>query len=176
MTNEPTNVDARVLQQTISDHLPILVNIEIPVIEKSHSRKTFMKVDYNHARRLLLACQADIIYHTDVNTEFSNLIQILKDIIKNSQREIWKRSYDEPICAWMTNNILDLLKVKDYWYHKWTHNKGNGFYLSEYKEAHNKTVSVLCQRKRDYYSGLITRDSIPVVASNQTILRGSGKL
>lgn len=59
----------------------------------------------------------------------------------------------------MTRQILDVIKKKDYWYHKWRHNKSNEYYLRQFKHTRNKTVALMRTRKKEFYSSLITHAS-----------------
>lgn len=152
LTNIDTGAHAGVYQTPISDHLPIFVNVDTPPAIKENKSRTDIKLDYESFRKKLLLLNTDLIYHEDVNIEFSNLITTLVDLIKNSSRSTTASRRYKPICPWMTEEILNVLKKKDYWYHKWLHHRSNQYYLYQFKCARNKSVSLMRARKKEYFA------------------------
>lgn len=152
LTNIDAGVSAGLYQTPISDHLPIFVKANISPIIKVNKPGHITRINYESFRNKLLLISTDLIYHEDVNIEFSNLINTLVELIKCSSRnEVSSQRY-KPICPWMTEEILNILRKKDYWYHKWLHHKGNEYYLYQFKCARNKSVSLMRARKKEYFT------------------------
>lgn len=101
----------------------------------------------------------DDIYDNDVNTEFYNLIRILKNAVNKCRHVLPTHSYQLPICPWMNEEILQLLKTKNFWYNKWKRQNTNSYYLGQYKLLRNKCVMIIRARKKQYYSRCIQEET-----------------
>lgn len=137
LTNVDADVHAGVFNEPIADHLPIFIVLNNLIQTKKEHRRHIIKTDYTMLRQSLLQISFDDIYNNDVNTEFSNLIRILKNAVNKCRRVLPTRSYELPLCPWMNEEILQLLKTKNFWYNKWKHQKTNSYYLGQYKYAIN---------------------------------------
>lgn len=159
LTNIDTDVHAGVFKEPIADHLSMFIVLNNLIQNKKEHRRHIIKTDYTMLRKSLLQISFDDIYDNDVNTEFSNLIGILKNAVNNCCRVLPARSYQLPICPWMNDDILQLLKTKNFWYNKWKCHKTNRYYLGQYKLLLNKCVTIIRARKKQYYSRCIQEAS-----------------
>lgn len=46
-------------------------------------------------------------------------------MLAESTRKMHSYTLEVPVYPWMMQEILDILKTKDYYYRKWKHNKNN---------------------------------------------------
>lgn len=46
-------------------------------------------------------------------------------MLAESTRKMRSYTHEVPVYPWMMQEILDVLKTKDYYYRKWKHNKNN---------------------------------------------------
>lgn len=59
----------------------------------------------------------------------------------------------------MTNNILQVIKKRDYWLNKMKQHKGNDYSEEQYKTMRNFSLSLKRKQKKGYYSKLILKNN-----------------
>ncbi|XP_075752074.1 vacuolar protein sorting-associated protein light isoform X4 [Rhipicephalus microplus] len=80
------------------------------------------------------------------------------DVIERSTRSWSRRNYDHAICPWMNRNILEVLKLKDFYYVKWKNNRSNEYYHQNFKLYRNKSVAMIRKSKKCYYTNLVKKN------------------
>lgn len=155
LSNRTSGVTAGVYNQAICDHLPIFIKVNYFPKPRQESPKLVNKINYDLLRDNILSLNFDEIYHNDVNIEFSNFINVLTGALAKSSQNVSPYSRHTPVCPWMNRATLEAIKTKDYWYHKWRHNRKNQYYFIQFKAMRNKLVAMLRTRKKEYYASRI---------------------
>ncbi|KAH8027403.1 hypothetical protein HPB51_005241 [Rhipicephalus microplus] len=155
LCNVGNDVHAGVLPVPIADHLPIFVTLTNEPINTKPSRgKLTTKIDYKLLQDKISQIDYCTMYDEDVNIEYSNFICSLKNAVSLSTTTTSSK-YAKPLCPTMTPSILEILKQKDHWYHKWKQQRTNSYYLNQFKCYRNKSVTLMRKRKKEYYATLI---------------------
>lgn len=151
------NVFAGVYDVNIADHSPIfallcdrLATPNRPSITKKP------RVDYHRLQNKLINLNSCFVYDTDVHREHENFIHHLTKAISECTTQVHHK-YTEPLCPWMNNSILQAIKEKDTWYHRWKRQKQNSYYLQQFRSSRNLVVAMIRKRKKEYNSSLIER-------------------
>lgn len=50
---------------------------------------------------------------------------------------------------------MEILKQKDWWFHKWKQHRNNEYCLKQFKFYRNKPVSMMRKRKKEYFTKLV---------------------
>lgn len=87
------------------------------------------------------------MYDEHVNTEYGNFIRSLKNAALLSTTTADNNV--KPLFPWVTPTILEILKQKDRWFHKWKQHWNNEYYLKQFKFCRNKSVSTMRKLKKE---------------------------
>lgn len=160
LCNADLDVSAGVYAVAIADHNPTFLFLPqkyicapaIPAIKRT------TRVDYNSVQKLLQGTNFDALYDEDVDVECDNIVKCIMDVIERSTRSCSRRNYDHAICPWMNRNILEVLKLKDFYYDKWKNNRSNEYYHQNFKLYRNKSVAMIRKSKKCYYTNLVKKN------------------
>ncbi|XP_042142180.1 uncharacterized protein LOC120837910 [Ixodes scapularis] len=158
LCNQDAHDGAGVYETNIADHFPIFIFLPINAEETPHLSTPHLRyrINYELLHRKLSAFNFDLLFNSDINIEFGNFITVLKTAIADSSSELRKPHYSEPICPWMTRQILCALQEKNMWQQKLKRHKHNSYYLAQYKMHRNLSLSLIRTRKKEYHSKLIS--------------------
>lgn len=148
-----------VYNTAITDHFPIamLLPRDTPVCRDD--KKTYTKINFpllKHQLEQVLNASSE---PTDANIGYKTFQTNFTDAITYSTVKSIKKYHSTPICPWMTDAILDLIRQKDFWHTKCKQNRGNRYYFAKFRTFRNKVTSALRARKKEYYSQLIAKNS-----------------
>lgn len=157
LCNNDMNVSAGVWDATIADHCPTFVFLPHKYVNSicDRCKRRTTRIDYILVRSLLSCIDFENLYNEDVQIECENFVQSIRTAMEQSTRQFSRHNYGQAICPWMTRAILDMLKQKDSYYHRWKHNKTNNYYQGQFKYYRNKSVAMMRNAKKQYYTNLI---------------------
>lgn len=158
--NQDIALRAGVCDVAIADHCPIFLLLPRACMLPLYQRRPneFVRVDYASVKSLLQCTDFAVLQNVDVNVEFQNFVTHIKQILTQCTHTYSKHNYEVPVCPWMTQEILGILKRKDSYYNKWKKNRSNKYYHDQFKYYRNKSVAMLRKSKKEYLTRLITRN------------------
>lgn len=162
----PSSVEAGVIAENVADHYPTYIiapNTHPSNIK--HIPYQAQRWDYERTRTAIQEKNfneglGNEDLNNDVNLTYERFsVNLRSSCIKsncNSRRSLYLST---PICPWMTNNILKVIKKKDYWLNKMKQHKHNDYYKEQYRTMRNFLQSLIRKQKKDYYSKLILKNN-----------------
>ncbi|KAH9373654.1 hypothetical protein HPB48_011402 [Haemaphysalis longicornis] len=153
----PSSVEACVIAENVADHYSTY--IIAPKTHPSNITHTPYQLqaqrwDYERTRTVIQEknFNEDLDnedLHNGVNLKYERFSANLRSsCIKsncNSRRSLYLST---PICPWMTNNILTVIKKRDYWLNKMKQHKGNDYYKEKYRTMRNVSLSLMQKQKK----------------------------
>lgn len=137
------DVSAGVYDVSVTDLNPTFMFIPCKYLSKVGASRLQRSayVDYVRLNRLLQDVDFENIYDNHIEKESANFLELISNLIRRSTRERTRRNYNHAICPWMTNDLLEMLKLKDSYY-KWKNNRSNTYYRESFKFYRNKSVTM----------------------------------
>ena len=160
LDNIHTNYDMKIqsgvlIEDSISDHFPILNLTDIKLGKKYHKPTYFMSriITQERADDCRQYLDTEFMHfeqHEDVNVAATQFMQVIADAMNKffpTKRYFRKTTPKKP---WMTNGILVSINVKNELYKKYLHEK-NTTNFQRYKRYRNVLIDAIRKAKRNYY-------------------------
>lgn len=137
----------------VADHLPIalLYRLDSNRITGDNFHGYTTQLDYDRVSQLLSAANFEDLNGMDASEHCRTLVERIKSVIKDSSKTVKKTYHTHPICPWMTANVLNAIKTRDFWYTKMKQNRGNSYYSNQFRIYRNKAVAAMRKQKRLHY-------------------------
>lgn len=138
----------------ISDHHLLFVELESLILQKIKMDKTmaYKKINQEMIKQKISNCNIfDTNSNYNINENYNKLIKRLNEIIVEATTEIKytkKRTFLQP---WIDNDVIALIKRKNYWYKKHMNNITNKHNKKNYKFWLNKLTNLKRKKKNMYY-------------------------
>lgn len=160
LTNlEPAKVEAGVIQENVADHFPTHITVNVgrwqsTKISGCHS----LRWDYKKTKQRLHEKDFAGTYDSDVNVAYKNFFAMLESSCVRRKFNSRRAEYlFSPICPWMTDSILKVIRNKEHWCNKMKQHKNNTYFKEQYRIARNLSLALMRKRKKQYYSNLILK-------------------
>lgn len=158
---EDSSVKAGVITENVADHFPTF--IVAPNAEKNLQKEPTVghgvsRWNYEATKRSLQETNFSQINFTDTNNAYDTFSTLFKSCCI-AHKFVSRRAAQlySPICPWMNEEILKLIRLKEHWYNKMKQNKDNDYYREKFRVARNLSLSTMRKRKKQYFSSRIAK-------------------
>lgn len=147
-----------ILESTITDHCPVLLNIETEnnLITSNNSKNVIKTINYNKMLQLLSQENwENVTNYNNSNICTDNFINTLKKHINKATHTIKIPNYRVKIKPWITAGIIESIKKRDQLKKKLLTDKKNLILINNYKNYRNKLTTIIKKTKDTYYKNEI---------------------
>lgn len=150
-------VNAVILRHKMTDHDPILLNIQFQAMSSktTDNKKNYQILNHDElAKRMNDTEWDDVLQQSDTNLCTSIFINKLKGIIVDSSKSINISCKKQRLKPWITKGILESIRNRDRLKKQCTLNHNNIVLINRYKEFRKSLSKIIKRSKYTYFKSL----------------------
>lgn len=153
------NVNAVILEHKLTDHDPILLNVQLNNnVEKTNKKYSYQVTDFNKLTTLMQqAGWDDVLSINDANICTDNFIGVLRGIVLQSTKTRYISCKKRRIKPWISGGLLVSIRNRDKLKKECTINHNNLALLNRYREYRKMLTKLIKISKYTYYKLLAQR-------------------
>ena len=155
-------INAVILEHSLTDHDPILLNIPLETNIKVNEiqKKTYDIINYEKLNKLMEeAAWDDILEHWDADLCTNIFVNRLKGMIVGSTKTICLKSKNRRLKPWITGGLLTSIRNRDRLKKDCTLNRNNIDLLNTYREFRKMLDKLIKKTKYEYYKLLAQKNA-----------------